>query len=119
LAGEIEAIRRQSGASFVAADQYGIAGELALELPPDVRLVSAEPRLALLALPTAALAGQVGVLVLGGGQGDEPNEQPWRTLGPVAALERRREAAPIETFRVYRVVQAEAGGRAVLLPRPD
>jgi 4-amino-4-deoxy-L-arabinose transferase-like glycosyltransferase len=117
LADRVEEVRRQQGASFVVADQYGIAGELALGLPPETRLVGAEPRLALLALPSAELAGHVGVLVQTGG--DEPGKPPWRVVGQVAALERRRGDAPIETFRVYRVIGATDAVRAVLLPRPN
>ncbi len=70
LAAQIAEVRRQTGADFVAADQYGVAAELALGLPPGIPVVGIEPRWALFDLPHPTLAGRTGILVRSARRGD-------------------------------------------------
>jgi 4-amino-4-deoxy-L-arabinose transferase-like glycosyltransferase len=118
LAAAVEAARVRTGASFVVADPYGVAAKLARTLPPGVIVVGAEPRWALLHLPTARLVGQVGVLVQNAGRGVSLPDPPWQTSAAIGTAARRRGDETIEPFRLYAVVLRQDSADAVILPRP-
>ena len=113
-------MRTRTGASFIAADDYGLASELARLVPAGVPVVAAEPRWALFNLPAARLAGAVGILVRSARRGDDPDRGPWTAIGAAGSADRSRDGALVETYRLYRVV----GGDAVapqsprVLPEP-
>jgi 4-amino-4-deoxy-L-arabinose transferase-like glycosyltransferase len=119
LAREVAAIAREQGARFVAADDYGIAAELAQTLPPDLAVIGAEERWRLFDLPPADLAGGVGLLVRSTRRDANVDRAPWAELREIGHASRARDGQGIERFRVYRVIGRPASPSAVLLPRPN
>ena len=57
LADQVDAVRRQAGAEFVAADEYGVAAELARTLPPGVTVIAVDTRWSLTDLSRAHPGG--------------------------------------------------------------
>lgn len=113
LADRVEETRRRIGASFVAADNYGIASELARNLPPGVPVVAIGPRWASFDLPVPNLAGAAGVLVQ-----PETHAVPiWRQAQQVGTAKRERRGVVIQTYSLYRAVP-DHSTTTVLLPRP-
>jgi hypothetical protein len=124
LATQVEAARLQAGASFVAADEYGIAAELDRTLPAGDLIVGVEPRWALFALPRATprIAGQVGLLVQSARRATRPDPAPWQTMEQIGTATRGRGQEVAESYRLWRVVGANTAGRddnSAMLPRPD
>jgi 4-amino-4-deoxy-L-arabinose transferase-like glycosyltransferase len=116
LAARIEAARQQAGASFVAADQYGVASELAYWLPGDVAVVGIEPRWRIFDLPAARLDGQVGILVRSTRRQALSAAGPWADREPLGVVARERDGETVERYILFRVV----GGAtldATALPR--
>ncbi len=108
LASQVDAMRREAGATFVAADQYGVGAELAHEL--SVPVVGIEPRWLQFDLPQAAIAGQVGILVQSGG--GEPDRTPWSSITELGTTKRG-----IQTYRIYRVKALSTLSSVPLLAR--
>jgi 4-amino-4-deoxy-L-arabinose transferase-like glycosyltransferase len=108
LAAQIDTIREQSEAAYIASDEYGVAAELAHALPAPV--VGIDPRWALMDLPYAAIAGQVGILVHSGT--GEPNHTPWSAITEVGEL-----ARGLQKIRVFRVTASAEPVDARLLAR--
>ena len=123
LATEVVAAQSAAGASFVAADEYGIAAELARHLPAGDLVIGAEPRWALFDLPPAlpAIAGRVGLLVQSARRATRPDPAPWTSLDQIGTVTRGRGGEVAETYRLWRVVARSSTSRAtpVMLPRPD
>jgi 4-amino-4-deoxy-L-arabinose transferase-like glycosyltransferase len=117
LADAVAKVARQDGARFVAADQYGVAGELALDMPPGVAVLGVEPRWSLFALPVAAIGGQTGILVRSERRHDAPPADEWSAAVPMAEVARMQNGSPAETYRLYRVT-GRAGVTAAEMPRP-
>ena len=118
LAGEVAAIAREQGARFVAADDYGVAAELARTVPPDLAAIGAEERWRLFDLPEAELAGSAGLLVRSTRRDANVDRAPWAELREIGHASRVRDGQEIERFRVYRVTGRPASPSTVLLPRP-
>jgi 4-amino-4-deoxy-L-arabinose transferase-like glycosyltransferase len=118
LANATEAARRQAGADFVAADDYGVAAELARALPSDVTMIGVEPRWALFDLRLASVAGKVGILVLSARGGGDVDGGPWSGVTEIGQAARTSGATSVETFRLYRVNGGAATNSSVELPRP-
>jgi 4-amino-4-deoxy-L-arabinose transferase-like glycosyltransferase len=118
LAARIEAVRREQGASFVAADQYGVASELAYRLQADVTAVAIDPRWRLFDLPQAELTGRTGILVRSTRRGEMNGTGEWTKLEPIGTAARERDGAAIETYRLYRVTGGNETTDAAILPRP-
>ncbi len=103
-----DALARQVGsqpAGFIAADNYGLAAILAHDLPGPV--VGAEPRWALFALPTAAVAGRTGLLVRSHRRAGPPDPAPWLSLTPAGTVTRSRDGAVAEQYDLFRVTARE------------
>jgi len=115
LAREAEAARRAAGAEFLAAEEYGLAAELALHLPPGVPVVAIGDRWDLFTLPEPP-PGTVGLMVRSARRGDGPSRWP----GAVAAGEiaRSRDGIEAERYRLLRVTTPPGEEPAALLPRP-
>lgn len=105
LAVQVDAERRRQGAAFVAADQYGIAAELARDLPAGVTIIGAEPRWALFDLPRAGFAGQPGILVRRA-RAAAPDAESWSSMAPLGHAQRSRGTLMIEDYRLYRVTSS-------------
>jgi 4-amino-4-deoxy-L-arabinose transferase-like glycosyltransferase len=116
LTEQVAAIRLREGASYVAADQYGVAAQLAREVPPAVTVVGIEPRWALFNLPHAGLTGRVGILVTTNRL--DSNAAPWSSITPIGTAVRERGTDTVETYRLYRVTTLSDPADAVVLPRP-
>jgi 4-amino-4-deoxy-L-arabinose transferase-like glycosyltransferase len=118
LAAAVEAERRRLGAAFVAAEEYGLASQLALHLPPDVPVIALHGRWALFALPRPA-PGVTGLLVQSERRDSVPDwpgaEPVGRAAGP---LTRERNAIPAERYRLFRVETTPGLPPAAVLPRP-
>ncbi len=91
----------QRPASFVAADNYGLAAMLAHSLPGPV--VGVEPRWALFRLPVAAIAGQTGLLLRSHRRAGPPDPGPWLSVTPAGSLTRSRGGVAAEQYDLYRV----------------
>ncbi len=101
LAGQIAA----HPASFVAADEYGLAAILAHDLPGPV--MGAEPRWTLFNLPTAATAGQTGLLVRSQRRSGPPDPALWSRIEPIGTATRSRGGILAEQYNLFRVTARE------------
>ena len=114
FAAAVERLRLDTGAGFVAAEEYGLASELALHLPPGVPVVAIGDRWDLFDLP-AALPGGEGLLVRSERRGEGPPS--WRGAAALGGLARSRAGIEAERYRTFRVSGAP-GVPAAALPRP-
>ncbi len=118
LAQSVEAARQHAGAGFVAVEQYGLAGELAMNMPPGVEVIGIEPRWSLFALPPAEIAGRTGILVRSDRRGDPPNPADWSEIVPIGTAARTQNGGVAEGYRLFRVVGRAGGTAAAVMPRP-
>jgi 4-amino-4-deoxy-L-arabinose transferase-like glycosyltransferase len=102
-----QAAQKAAGQGFVAADEYGLASELAWHLPGPVYGV--EPRWQLFALPAATPSGQ-GILVRSTRRAGPP---PWPGATAIGTVSRAAHGVTAETYVLYRV-QAPPGPVALL-----
>jgi 4-amino-4-deoxy-L-arabinose transferase-like glycosyltransferase len=103
-----------SGAQFIAADEYGLAAELAFRMKRPV--VGAEPRWALFALPSAHLTGQTGILVRSDRRAGPPDPATWPGAAMIGHAARARGGIVAESYSFYRVTAARRGPCVVLPP---
>ncbi len=115
FAAAVEAERQRSGASFVAAEEYGLAAQLALRLPTGVPVVALNDRWALFALPAPA-PGATGLLLQTERRAYAP-EWPGAARQP-ATLERSRRGILAERYRTFRVETLPDLPPAAVMPRP-
>jgi hypothetical protein len=118
FAAAVEAERQRLGAGFVAAEEYGLASQLALRLPPGVTVMALNPRWTLFNLPRPA-PGVTGMLV----QSERRDSAPdWPEAEPVRRIEgsliRARRGIEAERYRVFRVETRPGQPPTALLPRP-
>jgi 4-amino-4-deoxy-L-arabinose transferase-like glycosyltransferase len=116
FAAAVEAERRARGAGFVAAEEYGLAAQLALRLPPDVTVIALHERWALFRLPRPQ-PGVTGLLV----QSERRDSAPdWPGAEPIrrAPLVRERRGIEAERYRAFRVETRADLPPAAVLPRP-
>jgi hypothetical protein len=118
FAAGIAAVRRQQSADFVVADQYGVAAELAFDLPADIPVVGIEPRWSRFDLPRPTLTGRTGILVRSARRADDIDRERWSEIADLGTVERSREGSTIETFHLFRVTGQPGPEPAALLPRP-
>ena len=118
LAQAVGAAAAHDGATFVAADNYGTAAELARLLPAAIPVVGVEPRWGLFTLPDgrATIAGRRGLLVVR--DGNPPDSADWATLTPAEAVVRGRDGMAAQRYRLYLVTGRDGPQPAALLPRP-
>jgi hypothetical protein len=119
LAAQIADVRQRTGADFVAADQYGVAAELAFNLPVGIPVVGIEPRWALFDLPHSTLAGGTGILVRSARQGDVDDPSRWSEIAEFGQAERRHDGSTVEAFRLFRVTGQAGPELGTVLPRPQ
>lgn len=119
FAAGVEAARRAAGAAFVAAEEYGLAAELAFRLPAGVPVVAMDPaRWRLFDLPAPEPAsGVTGLLVRSERRGEGP--PLWPDAAPAGGLTRARRGVEAERYRLYHVQVAPGQPAAVRLPRPE
>ena len=117
FAAAVERARREHGAAFVAAEEYGLAAELAFRLPAGVPVVAMDVRRwALFDLPPSP-EGVTGLLVRSERRVDGP--PLWVGTEPIGGLVRSRGGVEAERYRLFRV-QPGPGQvfPAAILPRP-
>lgn len=103
LAGEVAARTADSApGSFLMADEYGLAGELALALP-DRAVLAAEPRWRLFAMPHPDVGGRTGWLLRTARRREAPDPQLFSRSVLIGELSRGRGGRIAETYRLYRV----------------
>jgi 4-amino-4-deoxy-L-arabinose transferase-like glycosyltransferase len=117
MAQAVDRVRVSEGALFVAAEQYGLAGELALAMPPGVPVVGIEPRWAYFALPPAPIAGRTGILVRSTRRDGMPDPADWSNVVPIGQTMRMQNGV-VETYRLFRVTGRADGTPAAMMPRP-
>jgi 4-amino-4-deoxy-L-arabinose transferase-like glycosyltransferase len=117
--GDVEAAAAAHGATFVAAEEYGLASVLAFGLPPGRVVVAMDGRWRHFSFP-APPAGVTGLLVRSERRGQWP--PVWPGAEPIAGeagrLVRRRGAVDAEAYRLWRVVPAQGHPPTAILPRP-
>jgi 4-amino-4-deoxy-L-arabinose transferase-like glycosyltransferase len=109
LARQVEAESTRVGATYVTADQYGVASELAWMLPPTLPVFASDPRWAFTTLPRVALAGRTGILVRRAADRDEPDTGEWNSVQGL-----NRTTGPDGRFSLWRGTPGEV--TAQLLP---
>jgi 4-amino-4-deoxy-L-arabinose transferase-like glycosyltransferase len=113
-AGLTEAVARraqQTGAHFVAVDEYGLGSELALRLPPSMPVVADDPRWRLFNLPHPGLtltAGETGLLIRTTRRRTSPDAGPWARMSEIGILGRGRYGRIGESYKVYAVTVGPA-----------
>jgi len=115
LARAVAAQARKTGATFVAADEYGLAAELALYLP-NLPVVGVAPRWALFRLPPPHLAGQAGLMLRTTRRRGGPDPAPWRSVARTGTLARTRRGLTAETYKTYRVLARAHAPTTRMLP---
>ena len=118
LAARVDAMRRDSGAGFVAGEPYGLAAELAFALPSGVIVAASESRWALFDVPPARLAGQTGLVVRPARYGP-PDSACWQDVTLLADAVRANRQGMIEQYHLYRVHAVACEVATVMLPRPQ
>lgn len=101
LAAQVRMFQDSTGATYVAADGYALASELAWWLPADARVGGADGRWKLTTLPAAPIAGKAGLLVRDARRTDPPDPAMWTSAERVGTA--TRGAIPGGDFAVYRV----------------
>ena len=111
---------RQSGARFVAIDEYGMGSELALRLPAALPVVAADPRWLLFNLPHPGIAlapGETGLFIRTMRRRTPPDAAPWASMTEIGVIGRGRWGRIGESYRVYAVtVGPAAAGLITRLP---
>ncbi len=115
---DVEAMRRQQDAGWIASEAYGVASLLAWRAPLDVPALGAADRWALFRLPRADDSGP-GLLLISQRRSEPPDSAYWATAELVGQVVRTRGGAPdgveAERFRVYRVMP-RPGATIIRLP---
>jgi hypothetical protein len=102
LAGQVEAARREQGATFITADDYAVAAMLAWEMP-GARILVTQSRWAVFDLPREAPMGP-GILVRSARLAERAETENWREQAPVGTAARTRNGVTAEEYRLYRVL---------------
>ncbi|GAA07485.1 glycosyltransferase family 39 protein [Acetobacter senegalensis] len=113
-----EVVARVPANSFLIADEYGLAAELAFYAPLGKPVMAVEPRWDLFTFPAAPCGD--GYLIRSRRRHDLPDGAFFKVLGQEPDIARARDGAVGETYAIYHVqMQCTAAGQsrnAVLLP---
>jgi hypothetical protein len=104
LAAQVRTLQHSTGATYVAADGYALASELAWWSLPDTRVVGPDERWTLTTLPTVPIAGQTGLLLRDSRWTGPPDPKMWRKAERTGTV--TRGGLPGGDFVVYRVTSA-------------
>jgi hypothetical protein len=107
LAGAVYVAEAGSGADFVAADEYGLASELAFRLRTEV--VGLDRRWAFFDVQRADVGGRTGILVRSDREYGPPDARPWAEIRPLGEVARQRGGVVAETYRLF-LVRGRVGG---------
>ncbi len=118
MAEQVEALVRQTGAGFVAGDQYGEAAELARALLGSVPVIARGKRWRYFSLPQPVVEGRTGLLVRSERRKSPVDQVLWASVQVVGEVVRARGSEIVERFRVYEVTARPSGVPMAQLPRP-
>jgi 4-amino-4-deoxy-L-arabinose transferase-like glycosyltransferase len=107
LARQLRVLGSASGVSFVAADGYALASELAWWMPSGTPIVGTDDRWHLTVLPSIPITGHIGLLVRDAGRSDPPDAKIWEDVQRIGTV--TRTGAAERDYTVYRVVGVAAG----------
>jgi 4-amino-4-deoxy-L-arabinose transferase-like glycosyltransferase len=121
LARTAEIHAHEIGAGFVAADEYGLASELALRLPVGLPVLADDPRWQFFNLPQPATAGlspgETGLFIRTTRRRDTPDAAPWASMRLLGTISRGRRGRIGESYRFYAVTLGpQAPSRLARLP---
>jgi len=117
LAADIEVVRHDREARFVATDSYAIAAMLAWHGRSDVPVIGADRRWSNFNLPHPNLSGQPGLLVRSIRQDHRFNPNEWRAPIEITTVNRARGQTIAETYRLYRIAGPPTDPNLVTLPQ--
>jgi 4-amino-4-deoxy-L-arabinose transferase-like glycosyltransferase len=103
IAERIDAVRHDAGATFVAAEPYGLASELARTSPPGSEIVGAGSHWAPFSLPRLGDDQRQGILILPERYGGEPNPAEWRDVTRLPNVVRSSNGVEVERYAVFLV----------------
>ena len=115
LAREADAARREAGADFVAAEDYGLAAMLALHLPAGVQVIAVGERWTFFDRPIPA-AGRTGLVLRSLRRG--AGSPVWPDEEPRGELVRGRGGQEAERYRLLRVRTPPGSVPTAEMPRP-
>jgi hypothetical protein len=104
-------------AAFIAAEEYGLASELAFgqsRLP----VLGLDRRWSLFDLPAMAVGDQTGIFIVGRRHGGGVAPAGWATVRPLGTLTRGHGKIPAEVYDVYAVSGYQGGAPLPQLPGP-
>jgi hypothetical protein len=104
LATQVRTLQNSTGATYVAADGYALASELAWWSPPGTHVVGPGERWTLTTLPVAPIAGQTGLLVRDSRASEPPDPKMWKRAERIGTV--TRGGVPGGDLAVYRVTSA-------------
>jgi 4-amino-4-deoxy-L-arabinose transferase-like glycosyltransferase len=114
LARAADRARAACGAGFIAADEYGLASELAFHLSAPVLAVGA--RWSDVALPRAAPGTPSGLLVRSDREAGGPDSAIWPGAAAIGTARRARAGITAETYTLYCVRVPVRAAMALLPP---
>ncbi len=116
----LAAAARADGDTFVAADGFGDAAELAWLLPRGLPVLGHDRRWAWFALPeaTAVTIAGGGLLVRSARRAEPPDPADWASIAALPDVVRAHNGVVAERYRLYRVSGPAATVPTVVLPRP-
>jgi 4-amino-4-deoxy-L-arabinose transferase-like glycosyltransferase len=114
LAGTVYVAAAAHHAGFVAADDYGLASELAFRLHMPV--LGVEPRWAMFALAPAPPETGNGILLRSARRSGVPDAALWPGATYLGEATRQRHGQVAETYRLYLVAPPTPAAGAVQLP---
>ena len=91
------------GGSFIVAEPYGVAAELAWNASPTTTVLAAEPRWRGFDFSPAPVTG-TGLLIQTERRATPPDPAPWASVEYQGRLIRGRAGVEAEAFRLYRVL---------------
>jgi 4-amino-4-deoxy-L-arabinose transferase-like glycosyltransferase len=104
-----------TGATFIAAEPYAVAAELAWALPSGIEVVGTGTQWASTTLPRMRGRGRVGILMRPERYGT-PDAAEWGGATPLPSITRTANGAEIERYGVFLVHDNDARSPAVDLP---
>jgi 4-amino-4-deoxy-L-arabinose transferase-like glycosyltransferase len=111
LARQIQAAEDATGATYIAADGYALASELAWWMPAGTLVAGTDERWTLMPLRAASIAGKQGLLIRDARRAEPPDPAMWVDVERIGNVTRPGVGGP--AFAVYRVT---ATADAVALP---
>jgi 4-amino-4-deoxy-L-arabinose transferase-like glycosyltransferase len=115
LARRVDAAGKESGATFIAAEPYGIAAELAWALPPDVDVAGTGSQWERTSLPRMHAGPGLGLLIRPERYGP-PDPVEWPGAVPMPVIARTASGVDIDRYGVFLVRNANDRIPGVILP---